>query len=68
MLAEEEGEVIDVKMLFSNKTADDILLKDELEKIAQKCEENVKITHTLTRVDNVEPGMLKGRVTLDMLK
>ena len=40
---------VDVKMVYSNKTEGDILLKDELEAITTSCP-NIKITHCLTRV------------------
>lgn len=40
---------VQVDMIFSNKTENDILLKEELDAINSECP-NIRITHTLTRV------------------
>ena len=56
---------IEVKCLYSNKSAGDILIKDELDVIEKECP-NIKIYHTLTR-EKVD-GMLNGRVSMEMLK
>ena len=73
---------VDVKMLFTNKTLGDILLKRELDRIAsdESCT-NISIHHTITdhKHDlkqctrdrlNAMPkgGFMKGRITLDMLR
>jgi len=60
----------EVKLIFSNKTKDDILCKDYLDLLEQFCP-NVKIFHTLTRHKPEEHGEwngLTGRVNMDMLK
>ena len=43
---------VEVKMIYSNKTAADVLLKDELDAINAECP-NITITYTLTRADTV---------------
>ncbi|CAJ35153.1 ferredoxin--NADP reductase [Methanocella arvoryzae] len=55
----------DVKMLYSNKTAADIVFKDELDAIARE-HPNIKISHVLTR----EPDWkgLKGHVDAKMIR
>jgi NAD(P)H-flavin reductase len=57
-------------MLYSNKSKDDILVKQELDHL-QTLNKNLKISHTLTRHDNEKHGDwegLKGRVNEAMLK
>lgn len=59
-----------MKLLFSNKTRDDILIKDKLDAIAndETCT-NIQISHTITREEgDLGPGLLTGRVTLAMLQ
>ena len=57
---------LNVTLLFSNKTRDDILCKPELDAIANDTScTNIKIYHTITREEgDLGPGFLKGRVTL----
>jgi NAD(P)H-flavin reductase len=60
---------IEIKMIYSNKTEDDILLKQELSELTTECP-NIKITHALTRVPAEKmPGWARsGRVTWEMMK
>ena len=61
---------LNVTLLYSNKTRDDILCKPELDAIANDphCT-NIKIYHTITREEgDLAPEFLKGRVTLKMLQ
>ena len=61
---------INVKLIYSSKTRDDILCKPELDEIAndESCS-NIQIYHTITREEgDLGPGYLKGRVTLEMLQ
>ena len=66
--------VCEVKMIFSNKTVDDILLREQLDKINNdKSMPNLTVTHTITRHDDskhgpLPKGMLKGRVSLQMIQ
>ena len=55
----------DVRMLYSNKTAADIVFKEELDTIARE-HGNIKIDHVLTR----EPDWkgLKGHVDAEMIR
>lgn len=58
-------------MLYSNKTKDDILAKEELEKLREGNPEYFTLHHTLTRHDDNDHGEwdgLRGRITADMLK
>ena len=59
---------VEVTLLFTNKTKDDILCKTQLDELSKY--ENVKVFHTLTR-HKEEHGAwdgLQGRVSLEMLK
>jgi len=63
-------EGLDVRMIFSNKTKDDILCKEQLDEL-EKINPNFKCFHTLTRHDAAKHGEwsgLTGRVSMDMLK
>lgn len=66
--AREEG--ISVKMLYSNKTVDDVLCKELLDQIHQdETASNISVAHTLTRHEGDPPaGFLKGRVNIEMLQ
>jgi len=61
---------MDVKMLYSNKNVDDMLLREELDAInADVSAPNVSVTHTLTREQgDVSAPILKGRVSIEMLR
>ena len=58
---------VDIKMIYSNKTAGDILLKEELAKINAEAS-NITVTHTITRDAEVPADYLRGRVSIDMLQ
>ena len=73
---------VDVKMLFSNKTLGDILLRRELDRISadESCT-NISIHHTITdhkpnpkqctwdRLNSMpKGGFMKGLITLEMLR
>lgn len=58
-------------LLYSNKTIDDILCKDDLEKFAKMNPEHFKLYHTLTRHDDTKHGVwteLKGRICEEILQ
>jgi len=61
---------IDVKMLYSNKTLDDILLRSELDTInSDASAPNISVTHTLTREQrDLAAPLIKGRVSIEMLQ
>ena len=59
------NEDILVNLLYVNKTAEDILLQDELEQICLKSE-NITVKYVLTRVFE-KPPLLHGRPTKDMV-
>merc|ERR1712046_248081 len=59
---------VEIWFLFSNKTKDDILIKKELDKLAET-NPNFHLTYTLTRHDDDKHGEWTGktgRVSLDM--
>ena len=60
---------VEVTFLFTNKTKDDILIKDELDNLA-KINPNFKVFYTLTRhkEEHGEWDGLTGRISMDMLK
>jgi NAD(P)H-flavin reductase len=61
---------VEIWFLFSNKTQDDILIKEELDKLAAM-NDKFHLFYTLTRHDERKHNDwngLKGRVTWDMLK
>ena len=58
-------------MLYSNKTKDDILAKEELEALRVKNPDHFKLHHTLTRHSDEKDGEwggLRGRITQEKLK
>lgn len=59
---------VQVTLLFTNKTKDDILCKAQLDDLSKY--ENVKVYHTLTRhkEEDGEWDGFTGRVSLDLLK
>jgi len=65
------GDGVDITMVLSNKTKNDILCKPELDNLVKFNSKKFKIHHTLTRHNNKFHGMragLTGRITKDMLK
>lgn len=57
-------------LIYSNKTKDDILLKDELDELARTNPDHFKLFHTLTRhVDETQGEWigLRGRVFAEMI-
>jgi NAD(P)H-flavin reductase len=59
-----------VRLLFSNKTKDDILIKDHLDRLAQ-INSHFKVFHTLTRHKPDLHGEWEGftgRVSIDMIR
>lgn len=56
-----------VNLLFCNSTEDDILLREELEKIANENPDRFKVTYSLTKPPVDWKGET-GRVSLDMVK
>lgn len=58
-------------MIYSNKTKDDILLKEELDNYARQNSDNLTIYHTLTRHNEDVNGKwdgLTGRVNAEMIQ
>lgn len=62
------GEGIEVKLINSNKTQEDILCGQELIDLAAKDSTNFKFANTVTRVENPQNGLLKGRISAKHLK
>lgn len=61
---------VQVTLIYSNKTKDDILIEKEISELAQ-LGENFKVFHTLTRHDEAKHGAwdgLQGRIDINMLK
>lgn len=62
---------LEIKMIYSNKTKDDILLKDELDRLLSMNNDKFALYHTLTRHNEEAHGKwdgLTGRVNSDMFK
>ena len=62
---------IEINLLFSNKTKDDILCKHYLDELSHKYKDNFKIHYTLTRHNEAKYGKwdgLIGRISWDMLQ
>ena len=58
-------------MIYSNKSKDDILVKEDLDNLAKENTENFKLYHTLTRHNDEQHGEwngLKGRVSVELIK
>ena len=61
---------IEITLLYSNKTKDDILLLNELNELARK-NPKLRIFHTLTRHNEERDGEwdgFKGRISADMIQ
>lgn len=57
-----------VSLLFANTSADDILLKKELDKYAQKYPDRFKVYYTIDKIaDAKEKSAWKGEVGYDSL-
>jgi len=57
--------------IYSNKTWDDIIFRDELNKFCAEHSDKVRLIHCLTRQDvpaNAPPGTRRGRVSVDLLR
>ena len=57
--------------IYSNKTYDDIIFRDQLDAIAKANPAKVKLFHALTRVPadaTLPPGYHRGRITADLLR
>src|SRR5512147_1861535 len=55
----------------SNKTRDDIIFRRDLEELAERFPENLRVVHTLTREENVfqhGPHYRRGRVSAQLLQ
>jgi len=64
------GEDLVFTCIYSNKTVDDVMFREQLEMLSAKFPNNFRLTHTFTRGECNEPKwkVKKGRVTADMLK
>ena len=54
-------------LIYSNKTKDDILVKEELDNFARINSDNLKIIHTLTRHTEGDWTGLTGRISAELL-
>ena len=54
---------VDFKLIYSNKTVDDILCKKELESYGNK----LKVLNTITRQEELPAGYNKGRINKDLI-
>jgi len=57
--------------IYSNKTVQDVIFRRQLEELAQRFPENLRLVHTLTREEDVSrlgPMFRRGRVTAEMLR
>merc|ERR1712070_1138202 len=62
---------LEIWFLYSNKTKDDILCREQLDELCKINPDKFRLFHTLTRHDESKHGAwdgLTGRVSLDMLK
>lgn len=55
---------VSFKLIFSNKTVEDIICRKELESYGDK----LQILNTITRENNVPDGFSKGRINVEMVK
>lgn len=58
-------------LIYSNKTWDDTIFRDQLNELAAKCPEQVKVFHTLTRdpaAASRGPNVRSGRISAAMLR
>ncbi len=51
-----------ITLLFANTTVDDILLKQELDKLAQKNPERFKVYYTINKLPDKKQASWKGEV------
>jgi ferredoxin-NADP reductase len=57
--------------IYSNKTWDDIIFRDDLNRFCAEHSDKVRLIHCLTRQDvpaNAPPGTRRGRVSADLLR
>ena len=57
--------------VYSNKTWDDVIFRDELSRLAREHPDRLKVLHTLTREDDVTslgPNVRRGRVDQALLR
>ena len=62
---------LEITFLFSNKTKEDILCKNELDELCRINPDKFKLYHTLTRHDESKHGSMEGltgRVSQEMLQ
>eukprot|EP00347_Sterkiella_histriomuscorum_P009954 403339240 len=62
---------LEMSMIYSNKTLDDILLKEDLDNLVTQNKDKLSLYHTLTRHNEEKDGKwdgLTGRVNAEMLK
>lgn len=58
-------------LVYSNKTWDDVIFRNQLEELARTHHDQLKIVHTLTRDPHAHargPAVHSGRITVDLLK
>lgn len=71
ILGEKDGKV-QVRIIDANKTEDDILLRDELNKLEEKSKGKISITHVLSHPKDKDgwekKGGLSGHVNADIIK
>lgn len=61
----QEGDHIQVSLLYGNRTEEDILVRDELDALARVMEGNLKVWHVLSS-DSVRPDWEMGRGHIDL--
>ncbi len=54
--------------MYTNKTWEDVIFRDELEALAHDFPDKLKIVHSLTREQGELNGATKGRINLELLK
>ncbi|KAF3237838.1 hypothetical protein TWF217_002030 [Orbilia oligospora] len=62
-----DGDSTQLRVLYANKTEDDILLRDELDRFAKSSERQIKITHVLSNPNERWKGY-RGHVNSDMIR
>ena len=62
-----KDKTVEVKMIYSNKSEEDILMKHQLDTINGECE-NIEIKHCFSRQVDVPTWARKGRITWEMIQ
>lgn len=57
-----------ITLLYSNRSEEDILLKDELDALAAKHPEQFKIHYVLSAPNKSDPNIITGRINREMIE